>query len=149
MNTMITRRYLLRFAGLFGVGSALPASPLAAAQKKAAVPAAVAEPNVYASIGVRPLINCRGTLTIIGGSVELPEVRAAKTAANQQYAQLDEVMDGVGQRLAISGARLLGRSLTLQRQRQPHQVARASGSGDAVQQRPRHRHRCAGDRRSA
>ena len=37
MNTMITRRYLLRFAGLFGVGSALPASPLAAAQKKAAV----------------------------------------------------------------------------------------------------------------
>ena len=69
MNTMITRRYLLRFAGLFGVGSALPASPLAAAQKKAAVPAAAAEPNVYASIGVRPLINCRGTLTIIGGSV--------------------------------------------------------------------------------
>ena len=105
MNTMITRRYLLRFAGLFGVGSALPASPLAAAQKKAAVPAAAAEPNVYASIGVRPLINCRGTLTIIGGSVELPEVRAAKTAANQQYAQLDEVMDGVGKRLAeLTGA---------------------------------------------
>ena len=107
MNTMITitRRYLLRFAGLFGVGSALPASALAAAQKKAAVPAAAAEPNVYASIGVRPLINCRGTLTIIGGSVELPEVRAAKTAANQQYAQLDEVMDGVGKRLAeLTGA---------------------------------------------
>ena len=36
------------------------------------------------------MINCRGTLTIIGGSVELPEVRAAKMAANQQYAQLDE-----------------------------------------------------------
>ena len=105
MNTMITRRNLLRFAGLFGVGSALPASELAAAQKKAAVSSAAAEPNVYASIGVRPLINCRGTLTIIGGSVELPEVRAAKTAANQQYAQLDEVMDGVGKRLAeLTGA---------------------------------------------
>jgi L-seryl-tRNA(Ser) seleniumtransferase len=105
MNTMITRRNLLRFAGLFGVGSALPVSELAAAQKKAAVSSAAAEPNVYASIGVRPLINCRGTLTIIGGSVELPEVRAAKTAANQQYAQLDEVMDGVGKRLAeLTGA---------------------------------------------
>ncbi len=30
-------------------------------------------PNVYQSIGVRPLINCRGTLTIVGGSLELPE----------------------------------------------------------------------------
>jgi uncharacterized pyridoxal phosphate-dependent enzyme len=105
MNTMITRRNLLRFAGLFGVGSALPASALTAAQKRAAVPSAAAEANIYASIGVRPLINCRGTLTIIGGSVELPEVRAAKTAANQQYAQLDEVMDGVGKRLAeLTGA---------------------------------------------
>ena len=108
MNTMITRitrRNLLRFAGLFGVGSALPASALMAAQKKAAVPSAAAEANIYASIGVRPLINCRGTLTIIGGSVELPEVRAAKTAANQQYAQLDEVMDGAGKRLAeLTGA---------------------------------------------
>jgi len=43
MNTMITRRNLLRFAGLFGVGSALPASALTAAQKKAAVPSAAAE----------------------------------------------------------------------------------------------------------
>ena len=49
MNTMITRRNLLRFAGLFGVGSALPASALMAAQKKAAVPSATAaEANIYA-----------------------------------------------------------------------------------------------------
>ena len=33
------------------------------------------------------MINARGTLTIIGGSMELPEVRAAKAAANQQYVQ--------------------------------------------------------------
>ena len=61
--------------------------------------------NVYESIGVRPLINCRGTLTIIGGSIELPEVRAAKSAANQQHAQLDELMAAVGKRLAeLTGA---------------------------------------------
>ena len=44
---------------------------------------------VAKAIGVRPLINCRGTLTIIGGSVELPEVRAAKMAAKQQDVQMD------------------------------------------------------------
>ena len=64
-----------------------------------------APPNVYESIGVRPLINCRGTLTIIGGSIELPEVRAAKSAANQQHAQLDELMAAIGKRLAeLTGA---------------------------------------------
>ncbi|MBT5830782.1 MAG: hypothetical protein HOH77_11390, partial [Candidatus Latescibacteria bacterium] len=31
----------------------------------------------YQSIGVRPLINCRGTYTIISGSLMLPEVREA------------------------------------------------------------------------
>ena len=60
---------------------------------------------MYKAIGVRPIINCRGTFTIIGGSIELPEVRAAKTAANLEYAQLDEVMNAVGKRLGeLTGA---------------------------------------------
>jgi L-seryl-tRNA(Ser) seleniumtransferase len=68
-------------------------------------PAAQIAPNVYTAIGVRPLINCRGTFTILGGSIELPEVRAAKSAANQQHAHLDEVMAAVGKRLAaLTGA---------------------------------------------
>ena len=37
--------------------------------------------DIYRSIGVEPVINCRGTFTIIGASVELPEVRAAMAAA--------------------------------------------------------------------
>jgi L-seryl-tRNA(Ser) seleniumtransferase len=62
-------------------------------------------PNIYQSIGVRPIINCRGTLTIIGGSLELPEVREATQAASQHYVQLDELMDAIGQRLAeLTGA---------------------------------------------
>ena len=40
-------------------------------------------PQIYQSIGVEPVINCRGTFTIIGGSVERPEVRAAMDAAVQ------------------------------------------------------------------
>lgn len=62
-------------------------------------------PNIYESIGVRPIINCRGTFTIIGGSLELPEVRTAQDAAAQHYVQLDELMDALGKRLAeLTGA---------------------------------------------
>ena len=54
----------------------------------------------YESIGVRPLINCRGTYTIISGSVILPEVREAMVRASQRYVNLDELMDCVGARIA-------------------------------------------------
>jgi len=56
-----------------------------AAQASSAVAPAFVDsaPNLYASIGVRPFINCRGTVTVIGGSIELPEVRTAKSLANQ------------------------------------------------------------------
>jgi seryl-tRNA(Sec) selenium transferase len=57
-------------------------------------------PRIYQSIGVEPVINCRGTFTIIGASIELPEVRAAMEAASQHYVQLDELADAVGRRLA-------------------------------------------------
>jgi L-seryl-tRNA(Ser) seleniumtransferase len=95
---------VLRVAGLLGAGVAIPASrSVAASQRKGEAGSAAANP--YTAIGVRPLINCRGTLTIIGGSIELPEVRAAKSAANQQHAHIDEVMEGVGRRLAeLTGA---------------------------------------------
>ena len=62
-------------------------------------------PQIYQSIGVEPIINCRGTFTIIGGSVERPEVRAAMDAASRYFVQIDELADGVGQRLAeLTGA---------------------------------------------
>ncbi|HJP29099.1 MAG TPA: selenocysteine synthase [Candidatus Latescibacteria bacterium] len=61
--------------------------------------------NIYQSIGVEPIINCRGTFTILGGSVELPEVLAAMEAASGYFAQYDELAAAVGQRLAdITGA---------------------------------------------
>jgi uncharacterized pyridoxal phosphate-dependent enzyme len=104
----LNRRQLFRLTSLVGGGSLLSAR--VAASSPASAPAAVAPPlaaeaNVYKAIGVRPLINCRGTLTVIGGSVELPEVRAAKMAANLQYVQIDELMAAVGARLAeLTGA---------------------------------------------
>jgi seryl-tRNA(Sec) selenium transferase len=90
-----TRRELLH------VGNAL-ALPLlfGAASAKAAPGPLTPGPEIFQSIGVEPVINCRGTFTIIGGSSELPEVRAAMDAATQYFAQLDEIAFAVGERLS-------------------------------------------------
>lgn len=59
----------------------------------------------YQSIGVRPIINCLGTHTSRGGSLMLPEVMAAMDEANKHYVRMDELMEGVGRRLAeLTGA---------------------------------------------
>ncbi len=61
--------------------------------------------SIYEGIGVDPIINCRGTFTIIGGSVERPEVVAAMKAASGYFVQYDELAYGVGKRLAeLTGA---------------------------------------------
>ncbi|MEO8583837.1 MAG: hypothetical protein ABI415_08565, partial [Flavitalea sp.] len=56
--------------------------------------------NVFQNIGVEPLINCRGTFTIIGGSLERPQVRAAMEAASTSFVQYDELADGIAKKLA-------------------------------------------------
>src|SRR5258708_29676396 len=57
-------------------------------------------PSLYESIGVTPIVNCRGTFTIITGWLTLPEVRKAMAEASRPYVQMDELMNAVGQRLA-------------------------------------------------
>src|SRR5215470_3361551 len=102
-NLFFNRRDLFRQGGLLALPGLLGRSRMAAAPP-------IAEGlrvgnDIYQSIGVRPLINCRGTLTIVGGSLELPEVRAAKDAAAQHFVQLDELMEAIGKRLAeLTGA---------------------------------------------
>ncbi|MEJ7693090.1 aminotransferase class V-fold PLP-dependent enzyme [Daejeonella sp.] len=60
----------------------------------------MAKTNIFRSIGVEPVINCMGTYTIIGGSIERPAVRAAMEAAAHNFVQYDELADGIGQKLA-------------------------------------------------
>lgn len=55
--------------------------------------------SVYEAIGVRPLLNARGTVTVVGATKVLPEVRQAMDDAIKEYVQIDELMDGVGKRL--------------------------------------------------
>jgi D-glucosaminate-6-phosphate ammonia-lyase len=92
---------------LFTSGSLLAIPALLRGQASAVPPPATPSsgglqvgPNIYLSIGVRPFISGTGTLTVNGGSLELPEVRAAMDAAAQHMVQLDELMEAVGRRLA-------------------------------------------------
>src|SRR5438105_2915096 len=58
------------------------------------------EANIYQRIGVQPIINCKGTFTIISGSQSLEQVKKAEEEASRHSVHLDELMDGVGRRLA-------------------------------------------------
>ncbi len=102
-----TRRNFLRQSALAGaVGAAGSLLPSGAYAETEASPAAVpVGPNLYEAIGVRPIINCKGTYTIISGSLTLPEVKQAMEEASRHYVHLDELMLAVGGRLAaITGA---------------------------------------------
>jgi L-seryl-tRNA(Ser) seleniumtransferase len=61
--------------------------------------------NIYTRLGVRPFINARGTWTYLSGSLELPEVRAAKQEAARHFVDIFELQRAAGKRLAeLSGA---------------------------------------------
>ncbi len=61
--------------------------------------------NPYLALGVRPFINCCSVRTMHGGSLMLPQVRAAIDAASRQFVNLDELMDAAGKRIAeLTGA---------------------------------------------
>jgi seryl-tRNA(Sec) selenium transferase len=90
--------------GLFRSGAALAAAGAAANIPRSVLAAPTHSlelgENLYQSIGVTPLVNCRGTFTIISGSQSLPEVKRAMEAASHSYVHLDELMEAVSQRLA-------------------------------------------------
>jgi L-seryl-tRNA(Ser) seleniumtransferase len=97
--TGVSRRDLFRRGGLLAVAQAFGGSVRAVAAPL------VLGPDMYRSIGVRPLINARGTYTIITGSETLPDVKRAMDIASRGFVHMDELMDAVGARLAeLSGA---------------------------------------------
>ena len=99
----LSRRDLLHGGSLFAAAGAFTGRASSAWAAPAA--SAPATGNIYRAIGVRPVINSRGTFTIITGSQTLPQVKAAMDEASRSFVQMDELMEGVGKRLAeITGA---------------------------------------------
>lgn len=59
----------------------------------------------YRLLGVKPFINCCGTRSVYGGSLILPQVRAAMEAASRQFVNIDELMERARLRIAtLTGA---------------------------------------------
>src|SRR5213594_2937143 len=101
---LFRRSALLTLPALFRSSQASAAAPVGSAglsgPREAAAEGLRVGQDIYQSIGVRPLINARGTFTIISGSRMLPEVRAAMDAAAQHHVHIDELMTAIGARLA-------------------------------------------------
>jgi uncharacterized pyridoxal phosphate-dependent enzyme len=61
--------------------------------------------NVYTRLGVKTVINCRGTWTYLSGSLEFPEVRQAQLEAAQYFVNMLDLQRAVGRRLSeLTGA---------------------------------------------
>ena len=90
------RRTFLKWA------AALPLLGQIAAQDLVAKAQRIAgnEGNIYARLGVRTLINARGTWTYLSGSLELPEVQQAQSEAAKHFVDIFELQHAVGRRLA-------------------------------------------------
>ncbi|MDQ2832581.1 MAG: PLP-dependent transferase [Acidobacteriota bacterium] len=102
-----SRRDILKQTGVLTASAAMkPLSASASSMLPAAsgtkhlVASGTATDNLYTRIGVRPVLNARGTYTIISGSESLPEVKQAMFEASNYYVQLDELMPAVGAEIA-------------------------------------------------
>ena len=61
--------------------------------------------NVYSRLGVKTVINCRGTWTYLSGSLEFPEVHQAQLEAGQYFVNTDRTGCPDGRRLSeLTGA---------------------------------------------
>ncbi|MCH7621975.1 MAG: hypothetical protein IH870_08765, partial [Chloroflexi bacterium] len=56
--------------------------------------------EIYRELGVRPVINAMGSVTMLGGSTPFPEVREAMEQADDAYVPLMELEEKAGQAIA-------------------------------------------------
>ena len=61
--------------------------------------------NIYTRMGVKTIINCRGTWTYLSGALEFPEVRQAQVEASEHFVNMFDLQRAVGRRLSeLTGA---------------------------------------------
>lgn len=63
-------------------------------------PAPVAERNLFKELGVTPVINASVTMTFLSGSLMLPEVLEAINSTSHDFADMYELQDKVGAKIA-------------------------------------------------
>lgn len=101
------RRSFLKMLSAAPLFATLGAHNLAAAVAGTASKAVASDASaeVYTRLGIRPLINARGTWTYLTGSLQLPEARKAAELASHHFVDIFELQRAAGRKLAeLSGA---------------------------------------------
>ena len=88
---MTSRRHLLQGGWLASLAGLVPGFASAAPSKK---------PTVYEKLGLRPVINFRGTMTTLGASKQWQECFEAQAEAAREFIVLEELQEAIGERLA-------------------------------------------------
>ncbi len=65
-----------------------------------AIKSGLGSSDIYADLGVVPLININGIVTVIGGSLMKPEVMECIRQGNEHFTRIDELEEAAGRRLA-------------------------------------------------
>jgi seryl-tRNA(Sec) selenium transferase len=113
LKSALSRRSFLSTLSAMTGGLLVPAELEAKAKKsKSAAPSVDGSPivpiktglgstgDIYAELGVRPLININGTVTVIGGSVMSPETMELMRLGNQHFCLIDELEVAAGKFIA-------------------------------------------------
>jgi seryl-tRNA(Sec) selenium transferase len=88
-------------AGLIAPADALAKKMKAAGSPIVPIPSGLGSTgNIWAELGVTPMININGTLTVIGGSLMSPEVMELMRQGNEHFVSIDELEVAAGKFIA-------------------------------------------------
>src|SRR5258706_16464990 len=93
------RRGFLGSLGL-GAGSLLAPGKLFAWKPAAKVNGFGQSGNPYEELGVPTVINCEGTMTVLGGSILRPELEAVMAQAGRKFVRVADLEEAAGKRIA-------------------------------------------------
>ena len=90
------------FLGTLGMiaGSMMTPTKLFAAKASAKVSGFGQSGNPYEELGVPTVINCEGTMTMLGGSILRPELEAVMAQAGRHFVSMPELEVAAGKRIA-------------------------------------------------
>jgi L-seryl-tRNA(Ser) seleniumtransferase len=104
LKEMWNRRSFLTTAGAVAASLLAPARSfgrkLAAKSDAPAIAGFGQTGNVYEELGVPPVINCQGTMTMLGGSLPHPELEAVMMLAGRHFVSIPELEVVAGKRIA-------------------------------------------------
>ena len=100
MAVTMTRRRVLQS----GASAAVLGASACGTGSEPGLGASPASEEVYLRLGIQPVINAVGTVTVLGGSIMPPEVTDAMVAASRNFVPLPELQERAGDHIA----RLIG-----------------------------------------